>query len=64
MLGDVLERVRNEVNPEANLVWAGTNLLEEKGVEPWSDLPFVLSYSGSDDGMGTVSVEKAGSLGS
>jgi 2'-hydroxyisoflavone reductase len=41
-LGELLERVRAAVNPDAELVWLGEAALAEAGVEPWSELPLWL----------------------
>jgi len=55
----VLEEVRQAVNPGAKIVWANTAWLTEKEVQPWSDLPMVLPYDGSNDGMRSVDISKA-----
>jgi 2'-hydroxyisoflavone reductase len=58
-LAGALEEVRLAVNPSVSIVWADPALLEEKKVEPWSDLPMILPYDGSMNGMRSVDVSKA-----
>jgi len=58
-LGETLERIRVAINTEAQIAWVDTKFLEEQNVEPWSDLPFVVPYDGSADGMESVDVSKA-----
>jgi 2'-hydroxyisoflavone reductase len=56
---EMLEQTRDAVNPDAKIVWAGGNWLGEKKVEAWSDLPMILPFDGSVNGMGAVNVSKA-----
>ncbi|MCW5942142.1 MAG: hypothetical protein KIS66_07910 [Fimbriimonadaceae bacterium] len=58
-LAAFLQAVRSTVGSVAEIVWAPAEILERHAVEPWSDLPLVLPYSGSDDGMAGVSIRKA-----
>ena len=62
-LEGAISTIQQAVNPEAEVVWAATDFLKEKGVEPWSDFPFVLPYDGSDNGMLSVDIGKALSAG-
>ncbi|HZH97350.1 MAG TPA: NAD-dependent epimerase/dehydratase family protein [Fimbriimonadaceae bacterium] len=46
-------------NPQAEVVWTPTPVLQAQGVSPWTDLPLVLPYDGSEDGMALVVNEHA-----
>lgn len=54
-----LGAVRGAVGSEASIEWIPVDILERHNVEPWSDLPLVLGYSGAEDGMAAFSVAKA-----
>lgn len=52
-----LDKCRDTVESEAQLVWVGQDFLLEQGVEPWSEVPLWLG--GEEEGLLAVSVEKA-----
>lgn len=54
-----LTEVRNAVGSDSPIAWVPAEVLERHAVEPWSDLPLVLPYSGSDDGMACVRLDRA-----
>lgn len=58
-LEEALVRIQMATNPAARLAWTDTRILDERKVEPWSDLPLVLPYDGSMDGMGSADVSRA-----
>ncbi|GMV87213.1 MAG: reductase [Chthonomonas sp.] len=59
LLSEFLTEVRDAVGSNAQIEWVPTDILERHNVEPWSDLPLILGYSGDDDGMAAFSVERA-----
>ncbi|MBW7927503.1 MAG: epimerase [Fimbriimonadaceae bacterium] len=59
LLNEFLAEVRDAVGSNAQIEWVPTDILERHNVEPWSDLPLILGYSGDDDGMAAFSVERA-----
>ena len=44
---------------DANLVWVSREFLEENEVKPWADLPMVLAFDGSSNGMLQIDTSKA-----
>lgn len=62
-LSEMLHRCAVGVGSKSTLLPLPTDFLESNGVQPWSDLPLVLPYDGSGDGMGTIDVSKAISKG-
>src|SRR6202042_2189992 len=59
-LESALNHIRTAVNPNAHLKWVSPEILTAQEVEPWSDLPFVLPYDGSANGM--LSVDTSASV--
>ncbi len=57
--GELLTRCVSAVGKEVVLVKESGEFLESNEVEPWSDLPLVLPYDGSGDGMGTIDIRRA-----
>jgi 2'-hydroxyisoflavone reductase len=58
-LGEVLERIARALGAHPEFAWIDTATLEEQGIEPWSDLPLVLPYDGSIDGLARTHVIRA-----
>jgi 2'-hydroxyisoflavone reductase len=58
-IANVLARVADALGARNEFVWLDRALLERESVEPWSDLPLVLPYDGSEDGMARTNVSKA-----
>jgi 2'-hydroxyisoflavone reductase len=58
-LSDFLARIARGLSAAPEFVWVDVATLERLGIEPWSDLPFVLPYDGSSDGMARTNVSKA-----
>lgn len=54
-----LTGIREAVGSNNPITWVPVETLERHAVEPWSDLPLVLPYSGSDDGMSCVRLDRA-----
>lgn len=51
--------LQSAAGTSAELVWVSPNFLEEQKVQPWSDLPLVISFDGSSQGMLQIDVSKA-----
>jgi 2'-hydroxyisoflavone reductase len=58
-LGEFLETCRRVVNPDAEIAWTPAEVLKRHEVSPWSDLPLVMSYDDSADGMSLATNERA-----
>lgn len=43
----------------AELVWVSPEFLDEQKVQPWSDLPLIISFDGSSHGMLQIDISKA-----
>lgn len=61
--GDVLGACREELSPQAELVWVPHKFLLDQGVQQWSDLPFWVDPSGELGGAWKVNVERATAAG-
>lgn len=57
--GEVLEHVAQALGAQPEFVWIDRETLEREAIEPWTDLPLVLPYDGSEDGMARTHVAKA-----
>jgi 2'-hydroxyisoflavone reductase len=58
-LGEVFERVARALETQPEFVWVDPAVLTREKIEPWSDLPLVMAYDGSDDGHARTKVAKA-----
>jgi 2'-hydroxyisoflavone reductase len=58
-LDEVFTSCEQAAGTAARRVLAPGSFLEEKEVQPWSDLPLVLGYDGAGDGMSEINVDKA-----
>ncbi len=58
-LGGLLERVRDHVNLEAQLVPVSGSFLDEQEVTPWKDIPLYLGVDPSDDAAMNADISKA-----
>ncbi|HEY3779498.1 MAG TPA: hypothetical protein VGL56_00335 [Fimbriimonadaceae bacterium] len=59
-LDSALDQIRSAVNPRAQLSKVSAEILTAEKVEPWSDLPLILPYDGSSNGM--LSVDTSNSI--
>lgn len=62
-LGDFLTRIAKAVGSTPEFAWVDVETLERLEIEPWTDLPFVLPYDGSEDGIARTNVKKAQAAG-
>lgn len=58
-LGELLERLRKEINPNATLHPVSPEKLQEWGVPHWIELPMYLGPNVEDDGAMAVSIRRA-----
>lgn len=56
---EVLEHIAQAIGAQPEFVWIDRETLEREAIEPWTDLPLVLPYDGSEDGMARTDVTRA-----
>ena len=61
-LSELFERAAAEFQSVARLTWVDSSFLEERGVQPWSELP-LWAPEGAERGLLTVDVRKARAAG-
>jgi 2'-hydroxyisoflavone reductase len=62
-LREMLDACRAATSSDAQLTWVDEKFLEQRGVEPWSDIPVWVPRSSDEGGLSQVSIARAVSAG-